>query len=175
MGGSASWGPWLATFCLWVMVGSMSRVCEWGSVHSASLGNSTGGAQVSRQIEARSKIGFYHHTPKPSPSLKLRDLQNLHSTCCLSGALAECLMKGAPILPHSHQESLCTPGRNIIWVLLSPPGHPALPDLSPSLLHPPGPLWMGQRQVTQQKGGNTALGGGAYLKCREIEGESGER
>lgn len=83
-------------------------------------------------------------------------------------------MEGAPILPHSHQESLCTPGTSSIWVLVSPPGHPALPDSRPSLLHPPGPLWMGQRQVTSSRE-ETAVGVGAYLKWREIEGAGGER
>lgn len=45
VGGSVSWGS--ATFCIWLVVGSMPGVCKWGSVPSVSLGNGTGGAQVS--------------------------------------------------------------------------------------------------------------------------------
>lgn len=50
-------------------------------------------------IEVRSKLGFclgVHRTPKPSSSPKPRDLQNLHSTRCLNGALAECLHGRCP-------------------------------------------------------------------------------
>lgn len=79
----------LAMLCTWLVVGSMSGVCEWGSVPSVSPRNGTGEAQVSG-FEVRSKKGFclgVHHTPKPSSSPKPRDLQNLHPTCCLDGGL----------------------------------------------------------------------------------------
>lgn len=91
--------------------------------------------------------------------------------------------------------TLVSPEISTIQVLPSPPGHPALPDPSPSLHQPPlspeadlagmepgGPsrevtrcrdeVW-----VTQQRGGDrgAVAGDGAYLKWREMEGASGER
>lgn len=95
----------LATFCFWLVVGSMTGVCKWGSVCSVSLGNGTGGTQISAgRIKAGLKTGFclgVHHTPKPSFRPKPRDLPNLHSTC-LNGALAEWLHG---ICPHPSSQS----------------------------------------------------------------------
>lgn len=39
----------LAALCTWLVVGSMSGVCEWGSLPSVSPGNGTEGAQVLRE------------------------------------------------------------------------------------------------------------------------------
>lgn len=104
VGASASWGPRVGHVLLLASGGQH----VWGvqvGVCSVSLGNGTGGTQISGgRIEAGLKIGFclgVHHTPKPSFRPKPRDLPNLHSTR-LNGALAEWLHG---ICPHPSSQS----------------------------------------------------------------------
>lgn len=61
-----------ATLCTWLVVGSTSEVCEWGSVPSVSPGNGTEGAQVLRETLRRGQKKAFvlgHITPQnPHPA-----------------------------------------------------------------------------------------------------------
>lgn len=159
--GSASHGPWLSDMVHvagdgWHISDVQLGVCpmcvpqEW---HWRSTGLRGG-------FEARSKKGCItswgvsHSKTLIQP--KAQGTAKPASHMLPGWGSGDVSLAGGPILPHRHEGSgpqngssviLVSPGTSIIWVLLSPPRHPALLDPSPSLPCPQGEVWLVCRQV----------------------------